>query len=221
VTTIDGTTNSTTALSDPNGQGPGRIAVSPVSNKVYVTNGSTNNVTIINGVPAPNQGIPGPPGPPGPQGPAGPPGPQGIQGPAGPPGPQGIQGAPGPQGPQGPAGPQGPIGPASGQIWNSYVPAALSTPVVAAAFTPDNAITVTRMQAQALVAPANCRTNLMMQLSDGTTATTLPVSAAANDSGTLALNFGAGTPLKLTITPSSGCSTPPVSINIAIQYQAR
>jgi hypothetical protein len=37
----------------------------------------------------------------------------------------------------------------------------------------------------------------------------------------MALNFEGGTPLKLTIIPPSGCSTPPVSINIAIQYRAR
>jgi hypothetical protein len=88
-----------------------------------------------------------------------------------------------------------------------------NTSAVAAAFTPGNAITVTRVEAQALVAPAGCRTNLMLQLSDGTPAgtTSLPVATARNDSGVLAIPYAAGTPVQLTVLPPAGCSTAPAS----------
>lgn len=48
VTVIDGKTNATTTLTDPNAIGPGSVAVNPLTNKVYVTNRS-NNVTVIDG----------------------------------------------------------------------------------------------------------------------------------------------------------------------------
>ena len=93
----------------------------------------------------------------------------------------------------------------------------------AAAFTPGNAITVTRIEAQALVAPSGCKTNLVLQLSDGSPAGTasLAVAAARNDSGVLAIPYAAGTPVQLTVLPPTGCSTPPASINIVVQYQGR
>jgi YVTN family beta-propeller protein len=56
VTVIDGETNSTTRVIDPNAIGAGGVAVNPVTNKIYVANGGdypkTNhgNVTVIDGV---------------------------------------------------------------------------------------------------------------------------------------------------------------------------
>jgi DNA-binding beta-propeller fold protein YncE len=55
VTVIDGTTNSTNTVTDPNAFGPNAVAVNAVTNKVYVTNGGAypaanhGNVTIIDG----------------------------------------------------------------------------------------------------------------------------------------------------------------------------
>jgi DNA-binding beta-propeller fold protein YncE len=55
VTVIDGTTNSTITVTDPNATGPNAVAVNPVTNKIYVTNGGAypaanhGNVTVIDG----------------------------------------------------------------------------------------------------------------------------------------------------------------------------
>ena len=49
VTVIDGATNSTTTVADPNAKGPGAVAVNPVTNKIYVANFFSSNVTVIDG----------------------------------------------------------------------------------------------------------------------------------------------------------------------------
>jgi YVTN family beta-propeller protein len=48
VTVINGATNSTTTVIDPNATFPSAVAVNPVTNKIYVTNAS-HNVTVIDG----------------------------------------------------------------------------------------------------------------------------------------------------------------------------
>jgi len=49
VTVIDGTTNSTTTVIDPNANGPRAVDVNSVTNKIYVANFFTGNVTEIDG----------------------------------------------------------------------------------------------------------------------------------------------------------------------------
>jgi len=49
VTVIDGTTNSVTTIIDPNANGPERLAVDSVTNKIYVPNFWSGNVTVIDG----------------------------------------------------------------------------------------------------------------------------------------------------------------------------
>jgi YVTN family beta-propeller protein len=49
VTVIDGATNLTTTVTDPNAKYPAAVAVNPVTNKIYVANSSSDNVTVING----------------------------------------------------------------------------------------------------------------------------------------------------------------------------
>ncbi len=49
VTVIDGATNTTTELTDPNLTYPYRIAVNPTTNKIYVLSLLSNNVTVIDG----------------------------------------------------------------------------------------------------------------------------------------------------------------------------
>jgi YVTN family beta-propeller protein len=46
---INGGTNQTTTVSDPHASAPNGIAVNLVSNKIYVANYSSNNVTVIDG----------------------------------------------------------------------------------------------------------------------------------------------------------------------------
>ena len=49
VTVINGVTNATATVADPNAVGPTGVAVNPVTNLIYVANGDSNNVTVING----------------------------------------------------------------------------------------------------------------------------------------------------------------------------
>jgi YVTN family beta-propeller protein len=49
VTVIDGTTNATTTLVDPNATNPVAVAVNSATHKVYVANRGSNNVTVIDG----------------------------------------------------------------------------------------------------------------------------------------------------------------------------
>lgn len=167
----------------------------------------------------------GPAGATGAAGPAGQQGLTGLTGATGPAGPIGLTGAVGPAGPQGsagPAGPQGATGPSGGQVWTTYVPVLLG-PVTASTLTPSSNITVTRIQAQAQLAPSGCSINAVIQITDGTATGTRSVSlsAAGNDSGVLALNYSAGTPLKITVLPPSGCKVWPASVNAVVQYEGR
>lgn len=192
-------------------------------------------------------GATGPAGPQGPAGAAGPAGPQGPQGPSGAPGSQGATGAAGAQGPQGPSGPagaMGPIGPMGpfglqgpqgvpgpqgppgtpgppgSQLWTSYVPLFLKGYTVAA-LTPDNAIEVTRIQAQAGIPPSKCSVNAALIVSDGNTTYTLPIAASANDSGPIALNFAVGAHITLTLIPPGHCALWPASTSVAVQYKVQ
>jgi hypothetical protein len=170
----------------------------------------------------------GPAGPQGPQGAAGavgaagPAGPQGLPGATGAMGPMGPSGPVGPIGPAGPAGPQGATGPSGGQAWATYVPLLLG-PVTASTLTPSSNITVTRIQAQAQLAPSGCSTNALIEISDGTATGTrsLSLAGAANDSGVLSLSYAAGIPVKIIVLPPSGCKVWPASVNAVVQYQGR
>lgn len=48
ITVVDGKTHAATTLTDPSAKNPAAVAVNPVTNKIYVANGS-NNVTVIDG----------------------------------------------------------------------------------------------------------------------------------------------------------------------------
>lgn len=177
--------------------------------------------------PAGPQGLPGlqgPAGPQGPEGPAGPPGPQGPPGPEGPQGPVGATGPPGPQGPVGPMGPQGPPGPAHNQVWSTFLAGPLTKVFTAGRFTPDESLTVTRIEVAIDTAPDRCRTIASIRITDGTTAGTytLPVSGTTVDSGPLALDFSAGRRIDVGVNvAAAGCRTSPTNANVVVQYRAR
>ncbi|HEX7284884.1 MAG TPA: YncE family protein [Candidatus Angelobacter sp.] len=213
LTVIDGRDHSIiTSLAT--GSFPVAVAVNPVTNRIYVCNQGDSSITVVDGTDVAQQGPPGPPGPIGPQGPKGDPGPVGPQGP---------QGPAGPQGPPGPVGPQGPMGPAGSQTWSSYIAATNHTGTYVAKFTPGNNITVTRIEAEAIVPPAGCQNHAVVQISDGTPAATatLTLSSDETDSGPLSVNYSAGAPIRLSIVPSSGCTVHASEVNIVVQYQGR
>jgi len=105
------------------------------------------------------------------------------------------------------------------QLWSAFVPA-FAAKYRVSTFTPGSAITVTRMQAQVAVPPSNCKTEAVIQISDGTTSNNLTIAAAANDSGPLSLNYGAGDPVTLSISTPAQCLVPPLVGTVLVQYQS-
>ncbi|HLJ87452.1 MAG TPA: hypothetical protein VKZ53_11565 [Candidatus Angelobacter sp.] len=125
--------------------------------------------------------------------------------------------------PIGRIGPQWPIGPAGSQVWNAYLPQAAKNSANVARLTPANDIVLTRIEADAVIPPSGCTNNIVLQVSDGTAAgtKTLVLAADENDSGPLSVNYSAGSTLRLSVVPPTGCVTPASSINVVIQYHAR
>ncbi len=103
---------------------------------------------------------------------------------------------------------------------NIFLPGALAATWTGSTWTPDKALTVTRVQVQAKTAPAGCTTSAVVRLTDGTTPINITISASANDSGVIAQNYAAGTPLTLSVqTAAAGCTTSPADANVTIQYR--
>jgi len=108
--------------------------------------------------------------------------------------------------------------PVAAQLWSAFVPV-FAPKYKVSTFTPGSAITVTRMQAQVAVPPSNCRTEAVIQISDGTTSHTLTITGAANDSGALSLNYAAGDSVTLSISTPAQCLVAPLVGNVLVQYQ--
>jgi hypothetical protein len=103
---------------------------------------------------------------------------------------------------------------------NVFLPGALTSTWTGSTWTPDKAVTVTRLQVQAKTAPSGCTTNAVVRLTDGTTPVNLTVAAAANDSGALAQNYAAGAALTIAVqTAAAGCATSPADANVVVQYR--
>ena len=90
-------------------------------------------------------------------------------------------------------------------------------------FTPDTPITVTRLEVRLATAPMGCSINARVRLTDGTTAETLTLTGAYESSGSLALDYAAGTPLSVRVIRAASCSggTMPADANVVVQYRAR
>jgi len=103
---------------------------------------------------------------------------------------------------------------------NIFLPGALTSTWTGSTWTPDKALTVTRVQVQAKTAPAGCSTNAVVRLTDGTSPINITISASANDSGVVAQNYAAGMPLTLSVqTAAAGCTTSPADANVTVQYR--
>jgi len=109
--------------------------------------------------------------------------------------------------------------PVAAQLWSAFVPV-FAPKYKVSTFTPGSAITVTRMQAQVAVPPSNCRTEAVIQISDGTTSHTLTITGAANDSGALSLNYAAVDSVTLSISTPAQCLVAPLVGTVLIQYQS-
>jgi len=103
---------------------------------------------------------------------------------------------------------------------NVFLPGALTSTWTGSTWTPDKAISVTRLQVQAKTAPSGCTTNAIVRLTDGTTPVNLTIAASANDSGALAQNYAAGASLTIAVqTAAAGCATSPADANVVVQYR--
>src|SRR6266849_1632175 len=103
---------------------------------------------------------------------------------------------------------------------NVFLPGALTSTWTGSTWTPDKAVTVTRLQVQAKTAPSGCTTSAVVRLTDGTTPVNLTIAAAANDSGAIAQNYAAGASLTIAVqTAAAGCTTSPADANVVVQYR--
>jgi len=103
---------------------------------------------------------------------------------------------------------------------NVFLPGALTSTWTGSTWTPDKAVTVTRVQVQARTAPSGCTTNAIVRLTDGTTPVNVTISAAANDSGAIAQSYAAGASLTVAVqTAAAGCTTSPSDANVIVQYR--
>ena len=103
---------------------------------------------------------------------------------------------------------------------NIFLPGALTSTWTASSWTPDKAVTVSRLQVQAKTAPAGCSTNAVVRLTDGSTPVNLTISGAANDSGSISQNYAAGSTITVSVqTAAAGCTTSPADANVTVQYR--
>jgi len=103
---------------------------------------------------------------------------------------------------------------------NVFLPGALTSTWTGGTWTPDKAVTITRLQVQVKTAPSGCTTNAVVRLTDGTTPVNITIAAAANDSGPVAQNYAAGTSLTVAVqTAGAGCTTSPGDANVVVQYR--
>jgi len=101
-----------------------------------------------------------------------------------------------------------------------FLPGALTSTWTASSWTPDKAVTVTRIQVQAKTAPTGCTTNAVVRLTDGTTPVNVTIAAAGNDTGAITQNYSAGSTLTVSVqTAAAGCATAPADANVTVQYR--
>ena len=113
------------------------------------------------------------------------------------------------------------MGPAGSQVWSAFI-TGLKPAYVASTFTPDNAIVVTRIQAQLAAPPPNCATNAVLAISDGTVSgtRTLNITGTANDSGPITQTYAAGTPIQLSVSNAATCASAS-GANVVVQYKGQ
>ena len=135
---------------------------------------------------------------------------------------------------------------ASPQTWSSFVDSWLNyTPLASdpafteiSAFTPESAITITRIEIDAHIGPFNnstnpfsaCATNPSLTLTGGTKTYTLTLVTPPNlgtgglhsytDSGALSLRFAAGTKLVLTANQGDPSCAGGTQVNIVVHYRS-
>jgi hypothetical protein len=98
----------------------------------------------------------------------------------------------------------------------------LTTVLTGGKFTPDGNITLTRIQVQLQTGPASCKTNAVIQVTNGTSTDTVALLGASSDSGPLSINLNSGVPISVGVSvAAAGCKTNPQNANVLVQYKGR
>lgn len=106
-----------------------------------------------------------------------------------------------------------------GMTESAFLPGALTATWNGTTWTLPRNIIVTRIQAQAKTAPAGCSTNAVVRLTDGTTAKTVTITAAANDGGVISQAYTSGSVMQIGVSIAGvGCATAPADVNVNIEY---
>jgi hypothetical protein len=108
------------------------------------------------------------------------------------------------------------------QLWNAFVPLFAPSYTISI-LTPDAAITVTRIEVQLPNAPsANCKAAAVLQLNQaGVSPTSLTISSATNDSGTISVSYAASAPITMSVSTPAQCGlfqAWPALGNVTVQY---
>lgn len=99
-----------------------------------------------------------------------------------------------------------------------FIPGNLTSSWLAAQWTPDRAIAVTRIEAAARQAPVGCTQNATLTIAQGSSSYVLPVNGGISSS-TVDLNFSAQSPVSIQVSAATGCTTNPADVNVAVQYR--
>ena len=105
-------------------------------------------------------------------------------------------------------------------VQSIFLPGPLTSTWTASTWTPDRAVTITRIQVEAKTAPSECQENAVVRVTDGKHSVNVTISGTANDSGAILQNYAAGTPLTLSVhIGASGCVKAPADANVTLQYK--
>jgi len=107
-------------------------------------------------------------------------------------------------------------------VWNTFIAGALDEVLTAGQFTPDGNLTVTRIEVYLQAFPKRCRTNAVIEVTDGTPGgtITLALAAASNSTGPVTINYSAGVRITVGVSTSAGGCTVR-DANVLVQYKGR
>lgn len=110
------------------------------------------------------------------------------------------------------------------QIWSSFLPT-LTAAYTASTFTPSATIRITRIQVQIAGPSQTCATNPVVIITDGTSTgtRTMVLTAQANDSGVVAVDYAAETSITVGVNQPASCGggTGTSAANVVVQYEMK
>ena len=108
-------------------------------------------------------------------------------------------------------------------VWSGYYNGNLTTLTNwISFFSPELAITVTRVTASVITAGVTCATPPVVTVTNGTASQTLTIANSnnGNSTGAIAVNFAGGTNINMELTTAAaGCGTIPANMYVTVQYK--